>query len=190
MIYFPDIRIRTKGQLKTFPLSNGHHKLFIAADGNIQFYNIQCGDGTGEYGGYEFLGREGLFFEMFGQKEINLLEPVDVIGEIALHFGFFGTSEHVKIVATMQEAIDKAIIRRETELQQMTAILKKEDETDEEIAWRKNLRSKRVAKTEQSIIDLARQCNMSPSCYSDIEVGRKKPTAEQKERIDAIVKGW
>lgn len=38
-----------------------HHILLVEKDGNLKFLNVQCCDGTGKGGSYEFLSRNGYF---------------------------------------------------------------------------------------------------------------------------------
>jgi hypothetical protein len=58
---FPVIRIRDKGSKdKGFMVgTNSHHRLELDGQGNIKFFNLQCCDGTGKYGDYEFVTEKG-----------------------------------------------------------------------------------------------------------------------------------
>lgn len=52
---FPIIKVRDKESGHVHILgTNSHDTLHI--DGGLQYYNLQCGDGTGRDGGFEFVG--------------------------------------------------------------------------------------------------------------------------------------
>jgi hypothetical protein len=57
---FPVIRVRDKGSKDKGVLvgSNTHHQLVLDDNGNIKFTNLQCMEGTGRDGGYEFVTKK------------------------------------------------------------------------------------------------------------------------------------
>lgn len=53
---FPILRIRDKvfGDVHTYG-TDSHDALILDKNGNVMYYNLQNGEGTGESGGYEFV---------------------------------------------------------------------------------------------------------------------------------------
>lgn len=75
---FPIIKVRDKGtREKGFYLGTDlHHRLILDYFGNLQFFNAQCCDGTGEDGSYEFIAQEGYFgFEI---QLVDIMELLNV----------------------------------------------------------------------------------------------------------------
>lgn len=62
---FPIIRIREKGEKGKGRIigTNSHDMLRLDEHGNIAYHNLQCCEGTGEDGCYEFVGERD---EMYG----------------------------------------------------------------------------------------------------------------------------
>lgn len=53
---FPILQVRDKifGDIHTYG-SDTHDALMLDENGNVMYYNLQNGEGTGEHGGYEFV---------------------------------------------------------------------------------------------------------------------------------------
>lgn len=53
---FPILQIRDKifGDMHTYG-TDSHDELMLDENGNIMYYNLQNGEGTGKHGGYEFV---------------------------------------------------------------------------------------------------------------------------------------
>lgn len=58
---FPVIRIRTKDYKDKGRIigTNSHDELVINENGDIHYLNLQCMDGTGKHGSFEFVGGKG-----------------------------------------------------------------------------------------------------------------------------------
>ena len=76
---FPIIKVRNKSSqgCKHIVGTNSHDLLMLDENGNIKYHNMQCCEGTGEDGAYEFVGEKD---EMYGTtiEFVTLDELVEI----------------------------------------------------------------------------------------------------------------
>lgn len=95
---FPIIKVRDKGTDEEgfFLGTDHHHKLILDGNGDLQFFNAQCCDGTGELGTYEFIAQEGHFgFE---------IELVDIVQLLNIYKDTLGLNKH-RVIKTRFEKV-------------------------------------------------------------------------------------
>lgn len=190
---FPLIRIREKGSNDKgyfLGLDEAHHMLILDSNGNLKFHNIQCCDGTGKHGSFEFVTTKGYWGDEieFGNiwDILNIYKEHLQIQEFQLDEEFNKALQQLKIVS------DKAISLKEKEYDEMVQNLFEEinkEKTEEEIKAEKFM--KKVEEKRKSIYmsipEFAKKLGLTATQYCDIRAGRKSLNTEIKKDIENLL---
>ena len=110
MIYFPLIKVRDRDIDEDNEIlvgSNHHHVLLLDKNGSISFLNMQCCEGTGKDGSYEFVSTE----DEEGNRKIemvNIIELLKVFGD-EIHIKDLGMqNEFTDVLNSLENIISKA----------------------------------------------------------------------------------
>ncbi|MHB1654614.1 MAG: hypothetical protein ACYCVD_19390 [Desulfitobacteriaceae bacterium] len=188
---FPIIKVRDEGTRGEgfFVGTDHHHKLILDYNGNIQFFNIQCNDGTGKDGSYEFITQEGFF-----GNEIQLVNITELLN---IYKYTEGIHKHAEIRTRFDKVMlelssilnDYEIIQDKEEKEMMGKVLDfvREAKLNQEVD---NNFGELEAKRKQAKIttrDFANMVGVSPSRYCNLRENREKATEQEIQAMKAAL---
>lgn len=191
---FPLIRVRAKGDSHNGYLLGSdvaHHKLILDDNGSLKFHNIQCSDGTGKHGSFEFVTTEGYWGD-----EIDFGDIWDILDIYKKHLRiskFQLDKEYDEAIRQLKAVFDNAIELKAREDEQIIQNLFEEfykEKTEEEIKSQEFMQEveRRRKLIYMSIPEFSQILGITAMQYCYIRDGRESLNKKMKHNIEALLK--
>lgn len=182
---FPIIKIRDKGSKGPgflVGIDERHHELMVDENGNLEFLNVQCCDGTGVDGGFEFVAKKDDFGASIDWGNIwDLIDIAfsryDILNDNCLKKDFAAA------VKTLKCVFDKAEDMKIEHNKKFVNWLRiSSDKKYMDIIEKKRLECKLTLRNFASLLEI------SPAEYCDYKFGRKHLPENIKNKLKSIIK--
>lgn len=117
----PLIRVISEGEDQSHIVGANPHDQFILGDnGGLHYYNLQCCDSTGEFGGYKFDVKEPENdYEL--ERYFDTVDFIDLMDIDAERFGLKDDERYIKIKAMIEKLFKIKMVEVEKEKQERIA---------------------------------------------------------------------